>query len=718
MKASRMFLSFCLATVLAVTMVNTSFLEDAYADESGSYTTSCSYKSEFGYTYDIDLDLKYNITIDKSVGQPGYVGVVLDLSGSVLMEANTTPDKPAPPMFYRILALYEEGTIAQETDGRGAYGAFHDGLTLLSSPGTMDQVKGGEVNIGSSYDIGFWSVVYGFGSKDFIGSSRSNYLDNLNYTAVNGATSLSCYGTDGRSNTKLSNKFVITVPEEHANGYMNPVGWAITPAASPELGSSGMIKSQPSWAIWGKDVDVSRSASAVGVCNYPLMPETYSYQSDAFSADKKQIELTFNIDDTLLADSSTSLVETTALECAVTYKGDTETQALLTRLGWSDIEYFPGSDSDRFADHCTFWLAHQKRCDGTEVVSVLLKGTDGVREWVSELFNLWNPTSNTAEHFGFRVAMGDVLSEVTDYRTRHDIYDSDFLVRGHSRGAAVGNVLSKELTDIHGIEKVKAILLATPNVYWDKSGDKSYTNILNIEDGGDIVTKLPPGGSKDGIVMGYDSSRSAIKEFYGTDSLWSGSFGAEDIFWTHTPENYLARIMSAAPKTSWNSSSWQLVSIHCATDLEITDESNIIVASIKNNAVSDNNKHLILTNNDCEKTVVLPTDESFEVWVTATDDTTVEYSVYTFSDDGIVENVEPYTVEMVESEVYIAEFGISTDAKLKPVTHTELSGDDTQDSTKPEGKSDYVMWVLTSIALIVLTIVIAMLRKMYVSKRE
>lgn len=410
----------------------------------------------------------------------------------------------------------------------------------------------------------------------------------------------------------------------------DPIGWAI----SFDYGS--------------RDVYVLGSDNSKKV--------SFMYTPDAFEAYGKKIDITFNADDITSGNiaENKNLLSIAALECAVTYKNEAEVIALLEDLGYKDIKSYPGDESDRFIDNCTFWLGHQTRSDGVEVVSVLIKGTDGAQQWASELLNLWNPTSSTAEHFGFENAASDAMSEVGDYITDCGIDRSNMVlyIRGHSRGAGAGNVLAKNETSIHGKEKVKAILFATPNVYWDKSGDGTLENIVNIEDGGDIVTKLPPGGSKNGIILGYNSDRDIIKQYYSVGSLMKGSFGAEDIFWTHTPENYLARVMSYLPRTEWNSSSWQLIGIHCETNIKVMDANGNIVASIEDNIVNSRNMYPIYTNDDEEKTIILPENVMFIIEVTARADTRVEYSINTLTSNGeIIEYIKPDVIDFAGGDV-------------------------------------------------------------------
>lgn len=638
MKALRVLLMFCLTFAL-VAPTSIYFGEEAYAAEleyvgeshvEGSFSFvdhEMNSKKGAGYTYDVEYSIKATAYVDRTIGPPGYVGFIWDVEGSTMTFTNTTPGKKAPDIALMIVPRYDkEAAIAiyGEVSILQNHYAFRDKLYINGYCIGDDNVQ---VGLGTYYIAGAWAngrmLSSGVGVIGLGDANRENGWVGIGDSATYGLEFI--LNMSGESNG--TTRETIIIREDAVDFYANPIGWSFTP---------------------NEDI------------HYAPIPETYIYEPDAFEAERQAVDLVFDVNSTNEVNISDGIIKTAALECAVTYKSDEEVKALLGQLGWKDVEMFDKDTSFQFFDHSKYWLGHQTRSDGVEVVSILLKGTDGYREWFSQLLNLRDITRDDPDHFGFRTAAGDVISELTGYIDRYGLerVTTNYLIRGHSRGAAVGNVVAKELSDIHGKELVKAVLLATPNVYWDSSGDPSYTNILNIEDGGDIVTKLPPGGSKNGVIKGYYSSRNTIKSFYDIDSLWGGSFGAEDIFWTHTPENYLARIMSDDPQDEWNSSSWQMIAIHCATDLEILDQNHDhdLVASITDNIVGEDNKYLILTNDAGEKTVLLPTDGQFVLRVIATDDTQVEYSYSLIENSGLIEVIPPKTFDLASGDVYFAMF--------------------------------------------------------------
>ena len=121
------------------------------------------------------------------------------------------------------------------------------------------------------------------------------------------------------------------------------------------------------------------------------------------------------------------------------------------------------------------------------LVAVMVKGTSGNEEWYSN-FNM-----GTADvHKGFRLAKEELKSSLNVYLNKKniDIADAKFLVTGHSRGAAVANLIAKDLSDQASTEHVYAYTFATPTVSTEGTGNR-YHNIYNIVSGTDFVTRVP-----------------------------------------------------------------------------------------------------------------------------------------------------------------------------------------------------------------------------------
>ena len=124
--------------------------------------------------------------------------------------------------------------------------------------------------------------------------------------------------------------------------------------------------------------------------------------------------------------------------------------------------------------------------DGGTAVIIAVRGT-GEGEWPLnlELMPSGNYDLDYAENFF--LAADDILTTHADYL---DALESpQFLLTGHSRGAAVANILGAKLSDRFGAENVFAYTFATPRTV---RGDyPAYDNIFNVINPTDIVTYLP-----------------------------------------------------------------------------------------------------------------------------------------------------------------------------------------------------------------------------------
>lgn len=137
-----------------------------------------------------------------------------------------------------------------------------------------------------------------------------------------------------------------------------------------------------------------------------------------------------------------------------------------------------------------------------QVVAVIIKGTNGTAAQWSSNFNIgmglkkgidadedWGDVSN---HKGFSIAANRVYDKVASYV--EDYRDKDiglvYWVTGHSRGAAIANLLSARLVDDNN--KVFAYTFATPNTTTNSSRAFSkYDCIFNTVNARDFVPTVP-----------------------------------------------------------------------------------------------------------------------------------------------------------------------------------------------------------------------------------
>ena len=135
-----------------------------------------------------------------------------------------------------------------------------------------------------------------------------------------------------------------------------------------------------------------------------------------------------------------------------------------------------------------------------EIVAVVIRGTNGtLEEWssnfyigdVSEYGNLeyWN---NIKNHAGFDIPANKILDIIYNYIETYGIDKENvlFWVTGHSRGAAIANIIGANLSDAGYLNRTYTF--ATPNTTLsDSVGDKKYFSIFNVINEDDFVPDLP-----------------------------------------------------------------------------------------------------------------------------------------------------------------------------------------------------------------------------------
>ncbi len=135
------------------------------------------------------------------------------------------------------------------------------------------------------------------------------------------------------------------------------------------------------------------------------------------------------------------------------------------------------------------------RCENKEytLIAVVIRGTNGDNEWISN-FNVNDSGNYPGVHEGFSKAKQALLTDLTSYVNNLDLdkTKTKLLITGHSRGAAVANLLAADLSKTHKLalqSNIYCYTFATPNVA--KIGTSNYLNIFNGVNPADIITEIP-----------------------------------------------------------------------------------------------------------------------------------------------------------------------------------------------------------------------------------
>lgn len=128
-----------------------------------------------------------------------------------------------------------------------------------------------------------------------------------------------------------------------------------------------------------------------------------------------------------------------------------------------------------------------------KILAVVIRGTNGtIQEWSSN-FDMGDPDSwDSTYHKGFYLTEERIRSYINDYVSRNisDTSNLIYWITGHSRGAALSNILAAKLIDDG--KEVYAYTFATPSTTVSTSMKESkYNSIFNIVNPRDVVTYVP-----------------------------------------------------------------------------------------------------------------------------------------------------------------------------------------------------------------------------------
>lgn len=158
-------------------------------------------------------------------------------------------------------------------------------------------------------------------------------------------------------------------------------------------------------------------------------------------------------------------------------------------------------------DGICFTLA-RKELDNSELFVASVKGNNYGTEWAGN-FDI----GKTGNHYDFDKSATTILNALKSYiNTNKKTNNIKLLITGYSRGGAVANLLAdkvlSETTKITADKNVYVYTFSAPKGIL-KENAKKYTNVFNIVNNGDIITKLVPdslGFARCGIDININSS--------------------------------------------------------------------------------------------------------------------------------------------------------------------------------------------------------------------
>lgn len=206
--------------------------------------------------------------------------------------------------------------------------------------------------------------------------------------------------------------------------------------------------------------------------------------------------LEFNYSDRYFDQESTILntqISKASIALASAAYGQNLSKSILKQMGFSDIKQYNYEKKATPAncDFVAYSIANKTintKNGKRNLVIVMVRGTPGSYEWYSN-FNV----GKTGEHTGFFTAAQEIVNTVIPHLEKGNNADNLLWVTGHSRGAAVANIVagvfSLQYVDLIRRENVYGYTFACPAV--SVYADTGLDNIYNFCNPGDMVTQVP-----------------------------------------------------------------------------------------------------------------------------------------------------------------------------------------------------------------------------------
>lgn len=239
---------------------------------------------------------------------------------------------------------------------------------------------------------------------------------------------------------------------------------------------------------------------SVGACQAsaesPKKTVDFSYPDGAFDHEEMNASVVYS--DDFFSKKATKRNDSLALlsvgAADAVYNKD-DIRDLLKTCGFTNKR---DSVTDENSDNLSFNFG-KKKIGKKTVVAVILQGTASNDEWKSNL-RLGDSLLNLPTvHAGFNATEKAVHKKLNTFLKTNKLKKGSvaFWVTGHSRGAAVANIMAKRLSDTYGKSNVYAYTFASPKVVKvSTKTTKKYSNIFNYVNPDDVVTRIPTKDTK------------------------------------------------------------------------------------------------------------------------------------------------------------------------------------------------------------------------------
>ena len=321
------------------------------------------------------------------------------------------------------------------------------------------------------------------------------------------------------------------------------------------------------------------------------------------------------------------------------------------------------------SENSCYNIGSVQESDGTVCVLVSIRGSGDIRDfgtgtldWMGN-FDLGSMGEiYGAPHKNFNNAMLKVYQSLNShlyYNYGKHIEDDDknfkFFITGHSRGAAIAQLLELNIIDAmvyNGKKNVYGYNFAVPDtcVVDHDFNVKMFNNIFNVSNLKDIVSYLP------GFTVDAMNSLNRIIHKEDFDSGWrkfgvsvwfedgtDGAIGGE----AHDPDRYLQFMRLRNPISGYTEAPkyfikpevsifpvrfvrFKVYATYCPVDVELVDSNGKVIASVINGVVDYHDSHfgeVIISVKDDHKMFAVPADVNCTLRIVGNDKGTMDYYV-------------------------------------------------------------------------------------------
>lgn len=287
----------------------------------------------------------------------------------------------------------------------------------------------------------------------------------------------------------------------------------------------------------------------------------------------------------------------------------------------------------------TYSMGRKDLGNGEKLVLIAIRGTKDFLEGVSNFDAFIN---SNGEHTGFSDASQELRDKLEDFLGTDDYSNTCFVITGFSRGAAVGNILSKDLMK-NGVREADlySYNFACPDVGHVDEDATAYRNIFNVANATDLISWSPR------CILGNRWGKYGKSLWFSEN--WNDYQNLEIGMKAHDETKYLAFLREESDSGFKRRSEakdaldfadlWRAVKsmgdyyvigeviVACPVDVEVYVSGNL-VGEVKNNEplVTDASKVSISTMGR-EKKIYLLEDDTYSFKLSATGSGTMTYSV-------------------------------------------------------------------------------------------